>query len=171
MDVRVRPRRDADLGTCVVILAATRAEGYPIRWPDEPAAWLTPRGFLVAWVAERDGTVVGHVALRGVTGMDGVPWWSAAAGVPEAKIAAISRLFVAPASRRCGVGLRLLAAASAHAIGQGLRPALDVLDTDRGAVALYGHAGWTRVASAHVGHAGGDPVLTHYYLAPEPPDP
>jgi GNAT superfamily N-acetyltransferase len=171
MTMLVRPRRDADLDACVAILAATRTDGYPIRWPDDPAAWLTPRGFLFAWVVEQDGTVTGHVALRNVTGMDGVPWWTAASGAPADGIAAISRLFVAPAARRRGCGARLLATASDHAARHGLRPALDVLDTDRTAVALYERAGWTRVASAPVAHAGGEPVMTHYYLAPAPSDP
>jgi GNAT superfamily N-acetyltransferase len=167
--VAIRPRRDEDLAACVAILSATRVEGYPIRWPDDPAGWLSPRGFLEAWVAEQAGAVVGHIALRTVAGMDGVPVWTEATGLPENALVAISRLFVDPASRGRGVGAALLAAAQRRAADVGQTAVLDVLDADRAAIRLYERSGWSRVASADVPHAGGPPVLTHYLVGPDGP--
>jgi ribosomal protein S18 acetylase RimI-like enzyme len=164
-----RPRIDRDLDACVAILSQTRVDGYPIRWPDDPIGWLTPRGFLAAWVAEDEGAVAGHIALRSVIGMDGMAVWTVSTGLPESALVAVSRLFVDPASRGRGVGGALLAMATAHAVDTGRQAVLDVLDTDRAAVRLYERSGWKRVASADFPHAGGPPVLTHYYVGPTEP--
>lgn len=123
----IRRRRDTDLDACVAVLAEVHTHsGYPHHWPDDPAGWLTPDGLTAAWVAEADGSVVGHVALCG---------------------GGRSRLCVAPSARGAGLGGRLLRAVEAEAAARGLRPVLEVKDTDTAALALYERLGWTRRAT------------------------
>ncbi len=64
--VVLRSRRPADLDACVEALREVHdADGYPLRWPPDPHAWLTPPRLLRAWVAELpDGTIAGHVAIQ-----------------------------------------------------------------------------------------------------------
>jgi len=38
-------------------------DGYPVEGVDDPEAWIRPPAVLSAWVAEEDGTIVGHVAV------------------------------------------------------------------------------------------------------------
>jgi GNAT superfamily N-acetyltransferase len=167
----VRARRREDIAACVALMAEVHAaDGYPLHWPADPRRWLAPEGLLAAWVAEDEHALTGHVALCGAAGDPAAPLWSAATGLPPERLAAVARLFVAPGVRGRGLGAALLAAACAEAGGRGLRPALEVLDHDRGATALYERAGWRRVASvpaAWAGERGGLPLL-HYYVAPEP---
>ncbi len=41
----LRLRRPGDLPECVAALAEVhREDGYPTRWPAQPAAWLSPAG-------------------------------------------------------------------------------------------------------------------------------
>src|SRR5262249_11272672 len=90
--------------------------------------------------------------------------WSRAVGEPSERLAAVTRLFVEPESRGLGLGWRLLETVCREAALRGLRPALDVVETNRAAIALYERSGWTRVASEPWDVA---PQLTlHYYVAP-----
>jgi hypothetical protein len=60
----IRARTDADLKACVAFLRTVHeTAGYPVNWPAEPDAWLTPPDALGSWVATADDRVVGHVAL------------------------------------------------------------------------------------------------------------
>jgi hypothetical protein len=34
-----------------------------VRWPEDPAGWLSPAGLMTAWVADGGGVVVGHAGL------------------------------------------------------------------------------------------------------------
>ncbi|HUY79557.1 MAG TPA: GNAT family N-acetyltransferase [Ktedonobacterales bacterium] len=166
----IRARRPDDMADCVRVLAAVHAtDGYPMRWPADPPGWLTPERLLVAWVAEDAGAIVGHVALCGATGDSGAPLWSAASGLPAERLIVVARLFIAPAVRGRGLGAALLSQACAEAHRRGLRPVLEVLDHDRGAVALYERAGWRCVASAPASWAptGGEQLSLRYYVALE----
>lgn len=165
----LRPRQPADIAACVAVLAAVHAaDGYPLGWPANPAAWLAPDGLLAAWVAEADQRVTGHVALCRAAG-DEAAVWSAASGLPQDRIAEVARLFVAPEARGQGVGTALLATACAWARSHDLRPALQVLDHDHAAVALYERSGWRRVARGPTFPApnGGAPATLLSYVAPE----
>lgn len=153
-----------------MLAAVHAADGYPLRWPADPAAWLTPDHLLAAWVTTSGHRgVIGHVALCRAAEETGAPVWSAAAGVPADHIAAVARLFVAPGARGFGIGELLLGTACAWAEQHDLVAALEVLDRDRHAVALYERLGWRRVASAIAPWSAEDgaPVLLHHYLAPE----
>ncbi|MEV6490854.1 GNAT family N-acetyltransferase [Actinoplanes sp. NPDC051633] len=154
--VVVRDRRDDDLEGCVAALRLTHAaDGYPLNWPADPRAWLTPPRLLRAWVAASGGVIAGHVALQAV-------------GESEAEL---SRLFVDPAARRLSVATELLRRAVEWAAEQRLRPTLNLVDEGRSAaVAFYEAAGWRFTHTSEAGWAGprGERVVLRHYAAPEP---
>jgi GNAT superfamily N-acetyltransferase len=167
--MNIRVRRAADLDACTALLADVHAaDGYPRHWPADPHAWLTPFLLLQAWVAEGAEVVVGHVALCEAEDDTAAVVCSVASGLPVDRLAVVSRLFVAPQARGCGLGTGLLHTACTTAVSRRLRPALEVLDHDRAAIALYERVGWQRVASAQAAWAlnQGECAVVHYYLAP-----
>jgi GNAT superfamily N-acetyltransferase len=163
----VRGRLVDDLPDCVRTLKAVySADGYPTRWPVDPAGWLSPDGLVEAWVAEPAGAVVGHVCV--VRGADD-PVVASRAGVPTDRLAGVSRLFVAPAARGRDLGAALLSTTSSWAAAQGLRLMLDVVDDDGPAQALYERMGWQLVdrrLADWTTPAGVRPPM-NVYLAPE----
>jgi GNAT superfamily N-acetyltransferase len=163
---RIRVRSDGDLDACVRILETVhRADRYPTYWPDDPASWLSPSAMLGAWVAEDDGRIVGHIVLTAGTAEASASVWASATGLPREQFAAITRFFVSPDTRSAGVGGALLDAACAEAAAHDLRPALDVVETNRDAIHFYERRGWQRVHSEPWA-AAEDGTLLHYYVAP-----
>lgn len=151
--IQIRQRRAADLRACVDILADVHEhDGYPMYWPADPAAWLSPSDTLKTWVAVTgDERIAGHVMLR-ATSDDGV--------------VSLSRLFVAPKGRGHGAARALLGQAMRWAGEQGARLVLEV-SSERGhaAMALYEAAGWHRTHSAQASwnRPDGHPVIAHHY--------
>jgi len=167
--VPVRVRCDDDLETCVRALAAVHAaDGYPMLWPADPTAWLTPPGMTRAWVAEHRGAVCGHVGV-----VQGVhePAVTGLTGVPASGLASVTRLFVAPEGRGHGSGARLLDAVQGHAAERGLLLMLDVVDDGSPAVGLYERLGWRLVHRRLADWAtpAGTRPPVRLYLAPAPP--
>ncbi len=149
--VVVRPRAEADLPRLAVVLGEQQAaSGYPVRWPlpFPVEEFLVRRGELGAWVAERDGLVVGHVALTAPGDGWDAQGWVAGTGAPVDRLAAVSVLFVDPAVRGLGVGRQLLATAVDGVRALGRRPVLDVVQENLAAVALYRRTGWRVVGEA-----------------------
>lgn len=144
MSVLVRRRAEGDLGSCVEILAEVhRHSGYPVNWPQDPAGWLTPEALLASWVAERDGQVVGHIALSRADGGDvAAGLWAARTGTGIERTAVVGRLFVSPAAHGLGLGAALMEQAVAEARTRGLHPVLDVVTSNTAATALYERLGW-----------------------------
>jgi len=148
---RVRARRDDDLEPLVAILARThRLDAYPVRASRVEASWLVEQ-VLAAWVAERDGRVVGHVALQ-----------------DDGGVLAVVRLFVDPSARGLGLGGALLDVVDDHARQAGATLSLLVMDDDRAAVALYERRGWRRTGSRPADWSGpaGTHPLVHTYVLP-----
>ncbi|MEO7073973.1 MAG: GNAT family N-acetyltransferase [Ktedonobacterales bacterium] len=144
----IRDRVSDDMAACVRLLADVHAaDGYPLRWPADPSRRLNPHNLLAAWVAEDEHAVIGHVALCSAVGEPSAPLWAAATGWPPEHIGVVARLFVAPSARRRGVGAALLAQVCDEAHSRGLQTALEVLDHDRSAIALYEGKGWRCIAS------------------------
>lgn len=142
----IRERTDADLDACVAVLAQVHADsGYPHHWPADPAGWLTPGALTTAWVAERDGAVVGHAALCG---------------------SEVSRLYVAPVARGSGLGGRLLARVEDTAAARRIRLTLEVKSTDTAARALYERRGWLPRGTERQDWGAGERVTVHRYEAP-----
>lgn len=149
----IRARETADLPRCVEALMEVHvADRYPISWPSDPARWLSPPGLLRAWVAERLGAIVGHVAVTG-----------------SESSTLVSRLFVIPSVRKQAIGRRLLGHAQTWAMGSGHSVMLEVAELgDGAAIALYERAGWkhTRSTEASWRTPEGAPVTLRYYAPP-----
>jgi ribosomal-protein-alanine N-acetyltransferase len=136
----IRARTREDIEPCMRLLRALdRADRYPLLWPDDIEAWFTPEGLLGSWVADVDGSVVGHVALRRAAGHS-----------------MVTRLWVAPSARRRGLGSALCEAACARAAQLSLQPSLEVAAGRGAAIALYEKGGWTLVSRT--------PDAMHHYV-------
>ncbi|MFC6151584.1 MULTISPECIES: GNAT family N-acetyltransferase [Mumia] len=148
----VRPRADEDLPALVEVLAQVHErDRYPIMRSNVRAGWLTePDG--PAWVAERDGVVVGQVALQ--HGAD--PVSATALGVDPAEALTLSRFFVAPAARGSGAARALLDTVEAYARGAGRSLALEAVGHSVAARALYAARGWTPLGSYEARWFGDD---------------
>ncbi len=163
----VRPRSEADLEACVRIAAEVHArDGYPLYGADDLPGFLTLPDALGIWVAEHEGAVVGHVALRPTAHPPAiVEAASRFLSRPADELCAVTRLLVAPSARRLGVGVLLLDAAVDEAHRRALTPVLGV-DEGSGAVAFYERCGWRRVEALSVRTPAGDDIVQLVYVAP-----
>ena len=118
---------------------------------------------LGAWIAAAGPAVLGHVALTR-TG-EAI---AEAAGMPAAKLAVVSRLFVAVDARRGGVARDLLDHAAQAATDAGLHAVLEVDAAAAGAIALYERAGWRLAGTGSGGWiaADGQPARVRFYVGP-----
>jgi [ribosomal protein S18]-alanine N-acetyltransferase len=167
----IRLRIPDDMPECVAVLRRVHEmNGYPARWPRDPAASLTPPGLQAAWVAARGGSIVGHAALvRGVS----TSCLLHATGRDASELGGVARLFVDPAARRAGHARELLETVTSHAVARGLQPVLDVVDDGLAAIALYESAGWQLVATeiaTWTTPAGVRPKV-RWYIGPTAPTP
>jgi GNAT superfamily N-acetyltransferase len=166
----VRRRSDEDIPGCVRALELVHAlNGYPTRWPANPAAWLRPDGCEAAWVVadlQQPDTIIGHACV--IRGVDD-PVVASLTGATPDHLASVSRLFVAPAARGRGLGATLLAALSSWSAERDLHLMLDVVDDGGPAVALYERLGW-RLVDQRLSDwvtAQGERLPMRSYLAPE----
>jgi GNAT superfamily N-acetyltransferase len=142
----IRARRPADLDRCVEVLRAVRlADGYPMKWPSDPRAWLDQPPLDAAWIAESSpGVIAGHVAVQ--NGRE------------------VTRLFVAPEARRHRVASALLDRVSVWAGG---RLILHLVDKpNSAAVAFSEDTGWryTRTTTADWTGPRGEAVRLRHYV-------
>jgi GNAT superfamily N-acetyltransferase len=176
----VRGRTPGDLDECVRILAEVhRGDGYPMRWPDDPAGWLTRPKITEAWVAALTGRLAGHVGptgrLAGHVGPTGRLVGHVGLAVPGpgdaapklfgGGVAVVSRLFVSPAARGHGTGKVLLDRAADAARQRGLHPVLDVDSTSVAAIAFYERLGWHLLGTSEA-QWGPRRVTVRSYAAP-----
>jgi predicted N-acetyltransferase YhbS len=116
---------------------------FPGTRRDQPRGWIDGPDVLAAYVAERDGEIVGHVALTRV-GLDSASGlrWRELTGHPATDLAGVGQLFVRPSFRGRGVGRSLVEAALADIRSRGLVPVLEVVTHDSVPPAYaHGH-GW-----------------------------
>ncbi len=155
-EVVIRERRPEDVPPLVALLLRQQPQTrYPLRdpLPFPPEQFLHAHDAAAAWVAELDGSVVGHVCRTG--GRSGTPedeqMRAAAAlahGCTEAELGWVSTLYVDLAWGGRGIGRLLLDTVTAAIQELGLRPALEVLPLHAAALALYESAGWRTVTRA-----------------------
>lgn len=140
----VRARRRRDLPTCTRLMHRAFFEGqFPGTRRNEPREWIDGTDVLAAYVAERDGEIVGHVAVTRV-GLDTATdlRWREITGHPVADLAGVGQLFVRPSFRGRGIGRALVEAALADIRSRGLVPVLEVVTHEYLAPAYaHGH-GW-----------------------------
>ena len=156
------PRAEEHLAGCVAALRAVyEADAYPIRWPADPLAWLSPADAIESWVALLGDHIVGHAALRRTE-----PPAPVAARI-EGTPAMLSRLFTIPSVRRRGLARRLVEEIAAWSAARGFELYLDVADNAPGARRFYELLGWQYVVTERAGwlDADGRPALVHYYVA------
>jgi GNAT superfamily N-acetyltransferase len=165
--VLLRPRLDSDLDACADIVRDVHAlDRYPHFLPGDLRAFLASTGAYGAWVADRDGDIVGHVALHQRSEPSVMEVASSALGIPHGRLAVVARLFVSPRVRGQGAGQRLLEAATADAQARGLWPVLDVAADLAAAMALYDSRGWVRAGKATVCFSEGQTLDEYVYLGP-----
>jgi len=144
----LRRRRPQDVAACARLLRVVHGEdGYPARWVEPPRAWLEADDVLDAWVVERQGEILGHVAISTVgRGEVSAFRWREMTGQDPAELAGVTRLFVRPRVRREGIGKALLDVATHEIEERGLSPVADVVAASREAMALYEDRGWQLLA-------------------------
>ena len=164
--ITVRHRTAEDLDACAALLRRVHElDRYPVRWPADPVAFLTPDDELVTWVAHRDCVLVGHVMLAAPpAGLGEVaPIDGQHARVED--LVLLRLLFVSPEARGRRLGAQLLDVATAEATARRRRTVLEVLSLNVDAIAMYERVGWTAIATTTPDWA---PDGTHavVYLAP-----
>lgn len=160
-DVLIRHRTAADLHAAGELLRRVHErDGYPVHWPADPVAFLTPQDELVTWVAIRGGVLVGHVMLA-----EAPAGLAAPTSMDRQDLVLLRLLFVAPEARGQRLGGQLLDVATAEAAVRGRRAALEVLTVNGDAIALYEGGGWTAVGTT-TPHWAPDGTHAVVYLAP-----
>ncbi|MBO3741212.1 GNAT family N-acetyltransferase [Actinoplanes flavus] len=164
----IREKTAADDAACAALLRRVHArDGYPLFLPPEDVAgFLRPESERIAWVAEHDGGIVGHVALHCPPEDPTLSAASTATGLPPDRLALLARLFTAPEVRRAGLGRALLRHATGHAPLLGRRAVLDVGMSLPKAVALYESEGWSRAGELHIPLDEGPMLDLWVYVSP-----
>jgi GNAT superfamily N-acetyltransferase len=164
--VRIRPKEQRDVDDLVGLLAEVqRTDGYPRFLRGDRARFVTPPYERSAWVAVRDGAVVGHVALHDAASDPTCDAACRATGLPPERLAVLARLLVAPGVRRRGVARALVGVATEAAHAQGRRVVLDVVQ-DATAVGFYDALGWQRIEALRLDLG---PVVLDLWVFLEPP--
>jgi GNAT superfamily N-acetyltransferase len=163
--VRIRRRHEGDLHACTRVLRGISSGGkYPLPRPVSHRGWLSD-DVLDAWVAERQGTILGHVAIARVgTGTASSMRWREVTGRPTDDLALVSRFFVRLPDRGHGLGTALLAAAVSGARSRGLVPVADAVSPSRFGAPIYGHHGWRLAARDPFGGRRDDRTAYLYVL-------
>jgi GNAT superfamily N-acetyltransferase len=157
--------------TCVRLIDRVHTvDGYPPLWPVDLAEFIVADQELGAWVAERDGEVVGHVALHDAEGDALFEVAAEATGLSALQMAVVARLFASPDVRRSGLGRGLLDLATAEAHARHQRPVLDVAKVLPPAIAMYEAAGWTCVGDVDVRYRHFEPLPVWVYVGPPVPN-
>jgi GNAT superfamily N-acetyltransferase len=168
--LEIRPRKQTDIALCVDILRRVHhRDRYPTHWPKDPLRFVAPTYELVAWVAELDGEVLGHVALHDAAQDPACETAQSAAHLAAADLAAVGRLFVAPEHRGRNVGPQLLSTATEAAHRQGQRPFLNVAQSLDAAIAMYERSRWKNLGPLSIHFRDGNVLDTFVYLGPEAP--
>ena len=165
----IREKSESDTVACVeLLLRVHERDRYPLRLPQNAQGFITTEHESAAWVAERDGRIVGHVALHHASGDPTLGAAQRATGLAADRLVVVSRLFTDPCLRRAGVGRALLRHATKYAESGGQRAVLDVGQSLTAPIALYEAEGWERV-EALVLRLDQETLLELWvYLSPEP---
>jgi len=166
--MEIRPRSDTHIDACERLARGVHAlDGYPPYLSNgDFHAFLVSPDALGAWVAEKAGVVVGHVALHARSSDSVMAVASDALATTPEHLAVVARLLVDPESRGRGIGRSLLATATRHALDLGRWPILDVVTHFQMAINLYESSGWVRVGEVTLGLPDGTDVEEIVYAAP-----
>lgn len=163
----VRVRTDADLDGCARLARLIHElDAYPPHLPDDLRSFIAASDAFAAWVAERGGEIIGHVALHARSSSAVLTLASEVLKQPTLRLAVVARLLVSPGARREGVGRSLLDTAAHNAVGRGLWPILDVATHFHQAINLYEKCGWVRAGKVTVRFSDGTILDEFVYLLP-----
>ncbi len=163
--VLVRHRTDDDLDASErLALAVHEVDGYPVHIPADMRKFLVAPDELTAWVAELDGEVVGHVALHQRCSQASTDVVRGELGLCPGDYGVVARLLVSPATRRRGIGRRLLDAARSEAASRQIVPVLEVVTHHEPAIRLYETLGWRRVGQAAIQIPDRSPIDVFVYV-------
>jgi GNAT superfamily N-acetyltransferase len=162
--MNIRPRAEDDLDGCMACLTRVyEQDRYPVEGVSNTK--FNHSTIERAWIAEKDGTIKGHIALK--TAMESdvsvALWWQ---DHPGAKIAVLGSLFVDTDCRGSGVAARLIAEAMAWANERNIRLVLFALEKDRAAARVYERLGWTHFGTS-VYHWDQQQMDALCYVSPE----
>ncbi len=167
--MQLRTRSESDLGACTELVRLIHdQDGWPPHWPEDLRRFIVAPEELAAWVAEDGASLSGHIALHSSGSAATMEAACRATGLPRSQLAVIARLFVAPNTRRAGVGRALLATATAEAHNRNCVPVLEVAPAFESAVDLYESCGWTRVDEVQARFRDGSSVPVYVYVGPAP---
>jgi GNAT superfamily N-acetyltransferase len=124
------------------------SDGYPANWPNDPIQWLAGAQTVAAWVAEDNGSLIGHVALAAPDPDRAWPQWVEALAVPVEGLAVVRRLFVASQWREGGLATALVERAENEAFDRQLAPVLDVAHDNHAAIMFWKDRRWREVGQA-----------------------
>ena len=111
--IEVRVRESGDVEGCVALTRVVHDfDRYPRVLPANVGDFIASPRLIAAWVAQRGGRIVGHVALHRGSSRAVASMVSEAVSVEPDRIGVVSRLMVSPSARRSGVGRRLLGTAA-----------------------------------------------------------
>src|ERR1700722_12958418 len=143
-----------------------RTDGYPPRGPVDMERFITPPEQLMAWVAEIDSVVVGHVALHATGANDTVHLAVAHTGRSPGDLAVVARVLVSPSARRIGVGHALLDTAVRGAHERDQLPILEVAVHFDAAINLYESCGRSRVGEVTIRFPDEPDLQRYVYIGP-----
>jgi GNAT superfamily N-acetyltransferase len=162
----IRERRASDADILVPALGEVhRRDGYPIMQRHVSTEWLFGGDVARAWVAEFDNEPIAHISVVNSLTAPGLD--AAALDGPNG-ILGLTRLFVTPAGRGKGAASALIATVEDYATDANSPLALEVVEHNLDAIALYERRGWQRInsyRSSWFGEDGPHPI-SHVYLAP-----
>ncbi|KAI2619715.1 acyl-CoA N-acyltransferase [Hypoxylon sp. NC1633] len=163
----IRLRTDQDIAACLQVLDAVYEEsGYPVGGVGDPALFFARDD--VAWVAEIDGIVTGHISLA-IAGTDNVAVALWRRQHPDdTNIAVLGRLFVHPSSRKAGMASTLIDAAVQEARKRRRRLLMFALVKDQDAIRLYCKLGWQHFGSTIYKWGEGNEMAAECFAGPEP---
>lgn len=139
----IRPRTDADLDACIALLQHIQeTDGYP-QGIGDLRKFLTSDKIQQAWVAESNGSIVGHISTGQATKDLAIDLWKMLYPNDDS-IAVLSRLFVLHEHRKEGVSDKLVEAAVSSNAEKGIRLLLWVVIANEAAIRLYDRLGWVR---------------------------
>lgn len=165
--VNIRPRLDGDLPECIEVLERVyQKDGYPVGIDGNYLPFLQSALIEHSWVAEIDGSIVGHVAIGKATNDDvAVALWRQR--FPEVEnIAVMERLFVDPQARGNGVAGKLIETAVNWGKETSVRLVLFVLLKDKNATALYQRLGWTQFGTTTFRYGDGQRMKALCFVSP-----